>query len=252
MAESTLVGTPPAEIEAIFALEDEHWWYGALHRLVLTALRPAGPVLDLLDAGCGGGGMLARVRECFPAATLTGLDTSSRALELTRARDTGVTLVRGSVDALPFGDASFDAVLSLDVLDVAGVDVRAALRELRRIVRADGRVILNLPAFDAFRGSHNLAVNSVHRFTRPRLEQLLVPAGLRIERATYWNTCLAPAIAAARWASRHRRRGEARSDLRPVSPPINRAFALLLRAELAVGRRAGLPFGTSLFAVARP
>jgi hypothetical protein len=41
------------------------------------------------------------------------------------------------------------------------------------------------------------------------------------------------------------------SDLKPMPRPLNAALAALAKAELALSRRVPLPFGTSLFAVAR-
>src|SRR3982751_3884590 len=109
----TAVGMSSAEIETMRSVEDDLWWYRALRKHVIDCIRPNCAAFDLLDAGCGSGGMLARLRERFPEANLTGLDFSERALELTQSRETGATLVRGSTDALPFDDAAFDFVVSL-------------------------------------------------------------------------------------------------------------------------------------------
>ncbi|HEX8679696.1 MAG TPA: class I SAM-dependent methyltransferase, partial [Chthoniobacterales bacterium] len=149
-------GMSSVEIETMRSVEDDLWWYQALRTHVLGSIQPPRPAFDLLDAGCGTGGMLARVHERFPRAALSGLDFSARAIELTRLRETGATLVEGSVDALPFADASFDVVLSLDVIIVGGVNERRALAEMHRVLRRGGILILNLPAFDFLRGSHDV------------------------------------------------------------------------------------------------
>jgi ubiquinone/menaquinone biosynthesis C-methylase UbiE len=245
-------GMSSTEIETMRAVEDELWWYRALRGHVVDSLPRARSHFDLLDAGCGTGGMLARVREHCPQAVLTGLDFSERAIELTRLRETGATLALGSVDALPFADASFDVVLSLDVIIVGGVDEQRALAEMHRVLRRGGMLILNLPAFDFLRGSHDVAVNTARRFNRPRLARLLRAASFTVEHATYWNLSLLPAVAAVRWLSRRRaHQPQVASDLKPMWPPLNAALATLAKSELAISRRVPLPFGTSLFAVAR-
>lgn len=245
-------GMSSVEIDTMRAVEDELWWYQALRGHVLRVIRPPRPTFDLLDAGCGSGGMLARVRERFPQASLTGLDFSERALELTRLRDTGATLVQGSVDALPFPDSSFDIVLSLDVLIVGGLDERAAVAEMHRVLRPGGILIINLPAFDFLRGSHDVAVNIARRYTRQRAERLLVGGGFALESWTYWNMTLLPAVAAVRWVSRRRAdQRHVRSDLKPLWGPLNAALKALASLELSATRLLRLPFGTSLFAVAR-
>lgn len=233
------------------AVEDDHWWYRALRGQVVNCLSSLPPDFHLLDAGCGSGGMLARVRERFPHATLTGLDLNQRALELTEARQTHTRLFQGTVDRLPFADASFNAVLSLDVIYHRDVDDAAALREMRRVLQTGGALFLNVPAFDFLRGSHDIAINTARRYTRPQLVNLLTQAGFMIETITYWNMLLLPAIALVRRLSRARTTGM-QSDL--ASPPprwVNPILHLVSRSELSLGRKLPLPFGTSLFAVAR-
>lgn len=245
-------GMSSAEIETMRSVEDELWWYQALRSHVVASIQPPRQAFELLDAGCGTGGMLAWVRKRFPAAALTGLDFSARAIELTRERALDATLVQGSVDALPFADASFDIVVSLDVIIVGGVDEQRAIAEMHRVLRRGGMLILNLPAFDFLRGSHDVAVNIARRFNRPRLARLLTRGNFTLEHATYWNATLLPAVAAVRWLSRGRAlQAEVHSDLKPMWPPLNAALTALAKTELALSRRVSLPFGTSLFAIAR-
>lgn len=240
------------EVATMRGVEDDLWWYRALRGEVVASIKPARPRFELLDAGCGTGGMLARVHEHFPEAQLTGVDYSEQALAFTAKRNTGAALVHGSVDELSFDDARFDFLLSLDVMSDGGVDETAALRQMYRVLKPGGAVLVNLPAFEFLRGSHDAAVNTARRFTRPQLRQFLQSAGFRIERCTYWNMMLVPAIAAIRWASRGRaQQPSVRSDLKPIWPPLNAALLGLTRLEFALSRLVPLPFGTSLFAVAR-
>ncbi|HEX8680180.1 MAG TPA: hypothetical protein VF683_09485, partial [Chthoniobacterales bacterium] len=77
-------------------------------------------------------------------------------------------------------------------------------------------------------------------------------ADFTLEHSTYWNMSLLPAVAAVRWVSRGRaHQPQVESDLKPMPRPLNAALAALAKAELALSRRVPLPFGTSLFAVAR-
>ncbi|MGI8820791.1 MAG: class I SAM-dependent methyltransferase [Chthoniobacterales bacterium] len=245
-------GLSEVELETMRSVEDELWWYRALRRHVLQLLAPCSPQFDLLDAGCGSGGMLAQIRARFPKAALTGLDYSERALELTAERQLDVALTAGSTDRIPLPDNSFEVVLSLDVIVARGVDVPEALREMQRVLRPGGRLMLNVPAFDFLRGSHDVAVGNALRYTRRQLAQLLGQTGYTISHMTYWNMSLMPAVAAARWRSRGRAAQQAvRSDLAPLWPPLNAVLTALASGELALSRAIPLPFGTSLFAVAQ-
>ena len=241
----------PTEIETMRAVEDDLWWYRGLRAHVVEAIQPVNPEFELLDAGCGSGGMLARVRQQFPQASLTGMDFVERALELTNERNVGARLMQGSADHLPFADAAFDVVLSLDVIVLRGIDDRAAAREMHRVLRPGGKLILNVAAFDFLRGSHDVATQMARRYTRARIAKLLLDAGFKVESLSYWNMSLMPAVALVRWVSRAKaEQADVRSDLAPMWPPLNRALAAIARAELTASRHFPLPFGTSVFAVA--
>lgn len=241
-----------AELETMRSVEDDLWWYRGLRRHVIRSIDAPHPRFRLLDAGCGTGGMLSYVRARFPEASLTGLDFGERALELTAQRGLNAQLVQGSTDALPFGDSEFDVLLSLDVIVLHGIDDAKAIREMHRVLRPGGQLIMNVAAFDFLRGSHDAATNMARRYTRPRLGALLQNAGFTQRRMSYWNMSLMPAVAAVRWASRGKaQRPGVRSDLKPMSPALNAALASIAHTELAISRSVALPFGTSLFAVAR-
>jgi ubiquinone/menaquinone biosynthesis C-methylase UbiE len=242
----------PEEHDIMRSVEESYWWYQALRQHVVDMLRPQRETFLLLDAGCGSGGMLARLRREFPKADLTGIDESEHAIELCRERNTGARLVRAGVHELPFPDAAFDIVLSLDVWVNEGVDDALAAHETHRVLRAGGKLILNLAALEFLRGTHDEAVGAVRRYSRPQVQALLEGANFEIERLTYWNAALTPPIALMRWLSRMRPHSQPpRSDFRPLPPFVNAALKQLAALELSASRHLSLPFGTSLFAVAR-
>lgn len=242
------------EYRRMFEVEQTHWWYLNLHDLVLDLLNRNPPASaterpEILDAGCGTGQMAVRFAE--RGAEVTAMDFSPHALELCRER--GLTrLVGGSVNALPFDDASFDTVVSLDVLCHVSVEEDQAARELARVLRPGGTLVLNLPAYNWLRGQHDVVVHTARRYSRRRVRALLARAGLEVVSVGHWNTFLFPLAAAVRLASRWRMRGDdAPSDVGPVHPLVNRTLRVVLAAERAVMRRVPLPFGLSVIAVAR-
>src|SRR3954469_11922822 len=103
----------PGEYRKMAGVEDTMWYYRALHRHVersLAAVLASKPV-RVLDAGCGTGGLLRRLRTAHPDWVLGGLDFSPLAVELARERP-GLDVAQGSVAALPFPDGAFDAIVS--------------------------------------------------------------------------------------------------------------------------------------------
>lgn len=97
----------------------------------------------VLDAGCGSGRLTVALAEA--GAEVTGFDTNASQLEeaARRASAEGVSLDLVEADfngALPFADASFDAVVSrLSVM--AAADPVATLRELGRVLEPRGRIV---------------------------------------------------------------------------------------------------------------
>jgi ubiquinone/menaquinone biosynthesis C-methylase UbiE len=243
----------PKENDIMRSVEDYYWWYQALRQHVATAIKPAVPDFSLLDAGCGTGGMLNLIRQKFPAAHLTGIDQSTHALELTAARETGAKLISASVQELPFPENSFDFVLSLDVLSSVGLDESLAVHEAHRVLRPGGGLILNVAALEFLRGAHDCAVDADRRYTQRQLRVLLEGARFHVERLSYWNALFTPPIALVRWLSRARSRKNEppRSDFRAHPPFLNSVFQRVAALELSASRHVSLPFGTSLFAVAR-
>src|SRR5437016_6241316 len=234
----------------MYRLEEGYWWYRGLRDRIALVLDAHAPTFHaLLDAGCGTGGVLHGLGELHPRARLVGLDASPFALRRCRLRGCRL-LARASVDEQGFRSASFDVVTCNDVLYFEGIDDRRAIAELARVLSPGGILVLNLPAFEFLRGAHDEFVSTRRRYTRNDVTRLVGGVGLRIVRITYWNAALFPVVALVR-RLRKTRKHALESDLRPISPTLNRMLYALLRLEAVWLRHRSLPFGTSVLCVAR-
>lgn len=106
---------------------------------LLPHLRPG---LRLLDCGCGPGSITVGLAAAVAPGEAVGVDIGPTQIEAARAlaAEHGAANTRfevGSVYALPFPDASFDAVFACTVLEHLA-DPLAALREMRRVLRPVG------------------------------------------------------------------------------------------------------------------
>lgn len=229
-------------------VEDTMWYYRALHRNVALALGrclPAGA--RVLDAGCGTGGLLRRLRAAHPDWRLTGLDFSPLAVELARAR-TGSEVVQGSVMTLPFPAETFDAITSCDVLCQV-TDPVAALREFHRCLRPGGFILLTMPAYAWMYSYHDRQVGNLRRYTRRETADLLRAAGCAVVRTTYWNTLTFPLAVLRRKVLPP---ATPTSDVGRFPAPVEAGFNALMAVEHAwLGLGAALPFGSSVLTVAR-
>jgi SAM-dependent methyltransferase len=232
------------------AVEDRMWWYRGLRalttELLARALSRSGATGLVLDAGCGTGGMMARLAAGATGSRTLGLEFDAVAAGLA-ANKSGRPVIRGSANELPVRDGALAAYLSLDVLCHEGVEPARALAEARRSLAPGGVAILNLPAYGWLLSAHDKRVHNARRFTRRQARRLLVANGFRVVRASYWNTLLFPLMLLHRLIER----GDATSDVHDYPAWQDAVFSAALAIERrAIGLGLSLPFGGSLIVVA--
>lgn len=242
------------EYDTMRSVEDTYWWYTGLHTLItknaLKALKNSSE-LKVLDAGCGTGGMMAKLHQVLPEVELLGIDFSASAVEFTKQRNIG-TVKQASVESLPFPNEFFDLVISLDVVCSEGVDDSKAFAEFHRVLKPGERLFVNLAAFNFLKGEHSLAGHEERRYTKQKLSKLLTRAGFVMERMTYWNTTLFPVMALWRPLSLMLANKQTpRSDLKPLPSFANQALTWLILREIQLTQSMSLPFGSSVFVIAR-
>ncbi len=238
------------EYQRMYEAEESHWWYSGMRRISLALLdgvlpTSAGAPFRILDAGCGTGNNLRHLAEHGGA---TGIDLSDDAVRF--CRDRGVSVVRASVAALPFRDAAFDCATSFDVLYHRWVeDDAAAVKEMARVVRPGGHLLIRLPALEILRRAHDEAVLTRHRYTRREVRRLVAGAGLTLVRDTYCNSLLLPVVALR--SAFDSFFGSTASELAPLPAPLEWLFRTCLRLEARLVRHVSLPIGASVVVLAR-
>ncbi len=237
-----------AEYATMFRVEETHWWYSALHRLIFQALAAELPdwrKKRVLDVGCGTGAILKQLGN--PEKNV-GIDLAPEAISFCRER--GLNNVRQSdICTLPFADASFDAVICSSVLYHQWVrDVEGAVREMHRVLRPSGVLVINVPACPFLHSAHDEAVMTARRFRKWEIRQLLGKQNFGIRRLTYWTTFLFPLAVAARTLGG----SKMGRDFETEGPSFpQRTFSKVMAFELRLLRNISLPFGVALLAVAR-
>jgi len=238
------------EYEVMYRVEEGHWWYRALRRVLFANLDrylPEWHDRPILDAGCGTGANLVRLGQ---TPHTVGIDFSTDALAFCRQRGLA-RLARADVAALPFADQTFAGVVSTHVLYHQWVsEVAGPLAEFRRVLADGGLLFLELPAYASLYSTHDDAVMTARRFTAAQVRHDVESAGFRVLHLTYWNSLLLPAIWFAR---RVLPSSKKESDFKDGTPPaglLNTMLDWSMRAEFGLLRVANLPAGVSISCVA--
>src|SRR4029079_5964860 len=149
---TTVAADLPKEMQAhhypiLYQVEERHWWYVGRRRIIQSLVQKICTTLNtsnprILDVGCGTG---ANLKILATHGQAEGVDISQQAVDFCRER--GLESVKlGAAEDLPYENDSFDLVTALDVVEHLDDDV-AGLREMRRVLRRDGRLLLFVPAF---------------------------------------------------------------------------------------------------------
>jgi len=245
----------PSEYHTLYELEENHWWYRSLHRLILRIVSKEYDrlgSLDMLDAGCGTGRLCQLLA---PYGTVLGIDIAAEAIELCHKR--GLQNVRkADLNTTGLQHEQYDVITSMDVLYHAAVtDEENILKSLHYSLKPGGMLLINLPAFSFLMSSHDKAIHTRRRYRRPELLAMLKNAGFEIKLCSYRLCALFPLLALYRVAKAGLNRdtpdAQSSSDVKPVNPALNCLLASITKLEDLFMSQFPLPFGLSLFAVAR-
>src|SRR5262249_15722108 len=171
----------------LYRVEQSHWWYVGRRRIIESFVKPicdqiTGRSARILDVGCGTGANLVMLSQFGDAE---GVDISPDALAFCRER--GLKHLRlGAAEALPYEDEQFDLVTAFDVVEHMDDDV-SGLREIRRVLRPGGRVLLFVPTFMFLCGVQDEVSHHRRRYRLPELRRVVREAGFEVERTTYAN-----------------------------------------------------------------
>jgi len=245
----------PDEYAKMADVEEFHWWYRTLHKLVLDIIRRYRPGRDIaiLDAGCGTGGLMDYLRR-HGYRNLKGVDFANVAVEWCHRRNLDVQQGNLTDFGSLYAEASADVIVSNDTLYFfQKQEQENVVEQFWRVLKPGGLLILNLPALRAFRGIHDISVGIKVRFSKADTRRLLKENLFDVVKEMHWPFLLSTVIYAVRLSQRVKMRRnphfQIRSDVNLPREPMNRIFLeLTLFENRMLARR---PFGSSLLLVGR-
>jgi len=234
----------------LFRVEQSHWWHTGRRRILasfvadicrqVTDRRPR-----ILDVGCGTGANLLMLSKYGDAE---GVDVSEDALAFCRER--GLQNVKlGAGEELPYDDGTFDLVTAFDVVEHMDDDL-AGLREMRRVLRPGGRVLIFVPAFMFLWGLQDDVSHHRRRYRMSELRRVLEQAGFEVERTSYANiTFFLPILLVRKLMRLTGMKALTENNINVTA--LNGVLGRMLAAESWLLKYMNLPFGVSALCVGR-
>ncbi|MFH0771916.1 MAG: class I SAM-dependent methyltransferase [Candidatus Omnitrophota bacterium] len=241
----------PEVYQQFYELEKDHWWFRGMRYLckkVIETYCKDEECEHILDIGCGTG-ELTKSLEIF--GNVFGADSSADALAFCKKRGL-YRLVRTSAECTGFKDNFFSLIVAFGLIEHLNDD-KLFLAEMRRILKDHGHLIILTSAFQFLWSSHDEIVHHKRRYTRGGLKKMMEGEGFRVNKISYINSFLFPAIAAVRFFQRRfdslNRSRENFLGITNVPPLINSFFYKILQAEAKILNYTDLPFGVGIISV---
>ena len=131
---------------------------------------------SVLDVGCNAGELVEALLRRRSGLRLVGIDVNAAQIAKAKANIPGAEFYHVRGTELPFADGEFDCLTCIEVLEhIPAAHRPAALREMHRVLRVGGRLVLRVPHSGAFAW---MDTNNV-RFRFPRLYRWLLKRGRR-------------------------------------------------------------------------
>jgi SAM-dependent methyltransferase len=255
-------GYDPAFFAKLDIVEDRHFWFRARKRVVGAMIRqlaeefPSG--YNVLELGCGNGGMLRLLQESCAGGRVFGMDLFPQALANASHRSS-CPLVLGDVHLSPFSEA-FHLVGMFDVLEHIDDDL-TVLRDVRTMLVPGGALLLTVPAHMSLWSYFDEAAHHARRYTPEVLAERLCEAGFEVDYQTQFMSAIFPLVWLGRRVNEylneyvirrtHGAYDKTSSEFRIV-PGLNGLLDWSLSGEAEMIRhRRRISLGTSLMAVAR-
>lgn len=229
----------------MFELESHYWWFVARRRLVRRFIHEivnGSKTWTIVDVGCGTG---INQTELASFGKWLGVDSNWAALSLSKTR--GVEeLAQTEIEKLAIASESVDLVVALDVLEHVEDDM-AAIRELLRILKPNGKLLITVPAYQFLWSEHDEALHHKRRYLASSVRKKLTRAGFEVERISYFITALfLPILLVRFWQTVFKKSVYPKTSHIILPGWLNRSIVGLLGFESFLLRKINFPFGVSI------
>ncbi|MCS6969017.1 MAG: class I SAM-dependent methyltransferase [Cytophagales bacterium] len=246
--------------EEYYTLERTNWWFKVRNQILMDRIAQTtsqGNLLKILNIGAGTG-CTSELLQQF--GEVTSIEYDDYCVTFMQGK-LPFEIQQGSILDLQFEDGSFDLVCAFDVIEHVEDDA-TAVREMKRVCRSGGYIIVSVPAFEFLWSYHDVVNHHHRRYTLSRLKKVFEENCLaerssgKLVYCTYFNSLLFPPIAVFRlissWLPQKliRRGSGADNHVVPAGSPVNKLLEKVFAIERPLLQRGWrFPFGVSAMLV---
>ncbi len=230
-----------------FEVQKKHWWFLTKKKIVLDTIDrylTKQPDTKVLDIGCGSGLMLNALEK---VGQTYGMDMSDDAINFSKEIFSGEVAKGYLPDQVPYPENYFNLITALDVIEHVDLDIDS-LKAIRARLVKGGKAVITVPAYMFLWSKFDELNEHKRRYTLTELKTKLLQAGFKIEKISYYNTLLFPAVFGVRMLNNWLKR-DGSSDVDLPNAPVNFVLKTIFGLEKYVLRFINLPFGVSVLAV---
>lgn len=233
--------------EDLYNLEEKHWWHIAKRRTVKKVIEKYNKIVKpkILDIGCGAGKSMEELQKI---GVVYGLDSSKQAINYCLKRGLR-NLKLGKAENTNLSSNYFDIITLLDVLEHTDDDL--ALKEMRRILKRGGLLIITVPAFSWLWSRWDEILHHRRRYSKDELNKILMKNDFKPLKMTHLYSFLILPALVVRKIKEKIFKNFYPSDFQLSNRPVNFLFNKLSELEFSISDNFPLPLGTSILVVAK-
>ena len=236
-----------AEYAQMERQERNYWWHvgrRAVLTKVLAANLPLDQNLQILDVGCGTGINFSWLKQW---GKITGLDTSSEALDYCRSKHVYDELVQTDGTNLSL-NVRFDLITAFDVLEHIPNDI-GALQSWSMALKPNGYVFITVPAYQWLFSAHDKALHHQRRYSAKELKQKFTEAGFVVKFISPFFYFTFPMVMLVRLFTKQ---AKPKTSYVEAPGPLSPFLINLSKSEASfLARGNQLPWGSSLLVLAQ-
>lgn len=227
-------------------IEKSHWWFLVRSALFAKYLKASNKNSAILDVGSGPGNNL-RMLKNLGFKNYQGFDSSPIAKKFCEEKKLGEVLI-GDISCPDLPNNFYDFVLATDLLEHVEQDF-LALKQIARILKPSGKLIITVPCFEILWGFHDEASHHKRRYLLAEIKSKVEASQMKVLKFYYFNFFLFLPILVFRKLTKFFGI-RVKSESYVNSKFLNKFLRILFSIDVSLAQKIKFPFGVSAFILA--